>query len=356
MKSRIEKSVSAIAEYVDAGFIGDAEKTISGVAPFDQAGPGDITLAGEPRYLKILSSTGAGAVIVPESFEDCEKYAAGGLSMILAENPRAAWAKIMGLFYPPVHPEWGISRLAHTGENFTCGKDSHIGPFVAIGHNVIIGDRTVIYPHVCIGDDSVLGNDVVVYSNVAIGWGTKIGNRCIVHPGTVIGSDGFGFAPDGEKWEKIPQVGVVRIDDDVEIGALNSIDRATFGTTHIGAGVKTDNQVHLAHNVSVGENSILVAQTGVAGSTRIGKHVIMAARSGAAQHVSIGDGAIVGPTAAVAKDVPEKAVVSGAPAIAHRQWLRVQNVIPELPELKKKIGRLEKLVEKLSVSKDADQD
>ncbi len=356
MKTKIEKTVSDIARYVGAEYVGNAERTIAGVAPFERSGPGDVTLAGEPRYLKNLSSTGAGAVIVPETFTDCEKHAAEGLCLIRAKNPRAAWAKIMGLFYPTVHPEWGIGRSVDTGENFACGKDTRIGPFAVIGDNVAIGDRTVIYPHVFIGNDCVLGNDVVVYPNVTIGWGTRIGDRCIVHSGTVIGSDGFGFAPDGEKWEKIPQVGVVRIDDDVEIGALNSIDRATFGTTHIGSGVKTDDHVHIAHNVTVGENSIFVAQTGIAGSTNIGRHVIMAARSGAAQHLNIGDGAIIGPLGVAAKDVPEKAVLSGAPAIDHRLWMRVQNVLPELPELKKKIGKLEKLLEKLSASNDAERD
>ncbi len=356
MKSKVEKTVSFIAQYVEAEFVGDAERAIRGVAPFERSGPDDVTLAGEPKYLKNLSSTAAGAAIVPGSFKDCEKYAAEGLCLIKTKNPRAAWAKIMRLFFPPLHPRWEPNRPAYAGKNFNCGKDCGIGPFVVVGDNVTIGDRAAIYPHVYIGDGCVLGDDVVVYPNVTIGWGTKIGNRCIVHAGTVIGSDGFGFAPDGEKWEKIPQIGVVQIDDDVEIGALNAIDRATFGITHVGAGVKTDNQVQIAHNVTIGENSILVAQTGLAGSTKIGRHVIMAARSGTAQHVSVGDGAIVGPTAGVAKDVPEKAVVSGAPAIDHRHWLRVQNVVPELPELKKKIAKLEKLVEKLSASRDAEND
>jgi UDP-3-O-[3-hydroxymyristoyl] glucosamine N-acyltransferase len=354
MKSRIEKSIAAIAQHAGATFVGDPEKIIAGVAPFDRSGPRDVTLAGEPRYLKNLGQTGAGAAIVPESFQDCEKYAAKGLCMIRAKNPRAAWAKIIQLFYPTSHPDWGVSPAANTGRDFRCGKNPSIGPFCVIGDDVTIGDRAVVYPFVYIGDGALLGDDVVIYSNVSIGWGTRIGNRCIVHPGTVIGSDGFGFAPDGERWEKIPQKGIVQIDDDVEIGALNSIDRATFGKTRIGSGVKTDNQVHLAHNVTVGQNSLMVAQVGVAGSATIGKNVILAGRAGVAQHVTIGDGAIMGPTSATSKDIAPKAVVSGAPAIDHRKWLRVQAVVPELPDLKKRIAELEKRLEQLTGAKETE--
>ncbi|MFO8084711.1 MAG: UDP-3-O-(3-hydroxymyristoyl)glucosamine N-acyltransferase [Desulfobacterales bacterium] len=344
MKSQIKKSAGHIAQYIGGKLYGDAEKIISGVAPFEHSSSQEITLAGEGQFLKNLDKTNAGAVIVPESFKDSEKIADAGKSVIAVKNPRAAWAKAMQLFYPPVHPQWKISDAAHIGKNFVCGENVHIGPFAAIGDNVQIGKGVVIYPHAYIGDDVVLGDDVIIHANVTICFGTQIGNRVIIHPSTVIGGDGFGFAPDGDKWEKIPQVGNVRIDDDVEIGGSCTINRATFGTTRIGAGVKIDSQVHIAHNVTVGENSIMVAQVGIAGSATIGKHVILAGRAGVAQHLKIGDGAILGPTAGVAKDVPENAVLSGAPAIEHRHWLRVQNVIPSLPELKKKISRLESLI------------
>ncbi len=350
MNAMTNRKVSALAQEAGAQFVGDPEKAVAGAAPFESAGPEDITLAESPKYLKELDKTGAGAVIVPESFKDFEKYAGAERPCLLrAKNPRAVWARIMQVLYPTRHPTWGANdSMIHTGKNFRCGKDPNIGPYCVIGDDVTIGDRAVIYPLVSIGDGCVLGDDVVVYPNVTIGWGTRIGNRSVIHAGTVIGKDGFGFAPDGEKWEKIPQTGIVQIDDDVEIGALNTIDRATFGKTRIGSGVKTDNQVQIAHNVTVGENSLLVAKVGVAGSTRIGKNVIMAARSGASQHVVIGDGAVIGPTAGVAKDVPAGAVLSGAPAYDHRRWLRVQRIIPELPELKKKIDQLEKMLEKMS--------
>ncbi len=344
MESQIEKTAAQIKQLVGGKLYGDGRRIISGVAPFEASKPHEITLAGQAGFLKHLDRTNAGAVIVPESFKGFEKKAFAGKSIIAVDNPRAAWAKVMQLFYPPVHPEWNISDASWTGKNFVCGKNVHIAPYAFIGDNVKMGDSVVIYPHVYIGDGVVLGNDVTIYANVSVGHGTQIGDRVIIHPSTVIGGDGFGFASDGGQWEKIPQVGNVRIDDDVEIGGCCTIDRATFGTTTIGPGVKIDSHVHIAHNVVIGENSILVAQVGISGSVNIGRHVILAARAGVAQHLKIGDGAVLGPAAGVAKDIPEKAMVSGSPAIAHRQWLRVQNVIPMLPELKKKISRLESKV------------
>ena len=352
MKSKIKKSTAQIAQHLGCEILGDTEKIISGVAPFENSTSNDITLAGDAGYLKKLDTTQAGAIIVPESFKGLEDIVAKGYSLFPVKNPRSAWAMAMQLFYPPSHPQWSMSPSVITGKNFVCGKDPNIGPFVVIGNNVKIGDRAVIYPHVYIGEGAVLGDDVTIYANVTIGEGTIIGNRVIIQPGAVIGSDGFGFAPDGEKWKKIPQLGIVQIGDDVEIGASNTIDRATFGKTLIGSGVKTDNQVHIAHNVAVGDNSVLVAQVGISGSVTIGKHAILAGQAGVAEHLTIGDGAIIGPASGVAKDVPDKAVYSGAPAQPHRHWLRVQNVVASLPELKKRIIKLESLIAEMTGSKE----
>jgi UDP-3-O-[3-hydroxymyristoyl] glucosamine N-acyltransferase len=356
MKSNIRKSTGQIAQHLGSDLLGDTEKIITGVAPFEHSSPHDITLAGEAHFLKKMDKTLAGAVIVPESFKGVDDLVAHGCSVFPAKNPRAAWAMVMQLFYPPSHPQWGISNSAHTGKNFVCGKDPDIGPFAVIYDNVTIGDRVVIYPHVYIGEGAVLGDDVTIYANVTIADGTKIGSRVIIQPGAVIGSDGFGFAPDGEKWKKIPQLGIVQIEDDVEIGASNTIDRATFGITRIGSGVKTDNQVHIAHNVTVGENSVLVAQVGISGSVTIGKHAILAGQAGVAEHLTIGDGAIIGPASGVAKDVPDKAVYSGAPAQPHRHWLRVQNVVATLPELKKRILKLESLIAEMTGAGESQKD
>ena len=186
-----------------------------------------------------------------------------------------------------------------------------------------------------------------IHPNVTILERCKIGNRVIIHAGAVIGSDGFGFAPEGEKYYKVPQIGIVQIDDDVEIGALNAIDRATFGKTWIQRGVKTDNLVHIAHNVIVGENSILVAQVGISGSVTIGKHAVFAGQAGVAGHLNIGDNVIIGPQAGVAKSVPNGEVLSGSAAIPHRLWLRVQRVLPMLPEILKRLAEVEKRLKKI---------
>jgi UDP-3-O-[3-hydroxymyristoyl] glucosamine N-acyltransferase len=248
----------------------------------------------------------------------------------------------MAFFYPVTRPPLGISASAVIGDNFTCGAAPAIAPFVAIGNNVILGDRVTIHPFVAIGDGVVIGNDVVIYPNTSILERCRIGNRVIIHAATVIGSDGFGFAPEGEIYHKVAQVGIVQIDDDVEIGAGNTIDRAAFGKTWIQRGVKTDNQVHVAHNVIVGEDTLLIAQVGIAGSVTIGRHVILAGQAGVVDHVTIGDNAIIGAKAGIGKSVAPGEVLFGGPAMPHKTWLKVQREFPHLPELRKKLDALEK--------------
>ena len=338
----MELTLAGIAAIVEGEVQGDFDKRIRDVAPFDNASDEQITFAGSPKYLKRIAETGAGAVIVPRDFQASFK------NLILVDNPQVAFAKVVEAFHPPIKPETGISPNAHIGEGFACGQDVSIAPFVVIGSNVSIGRNVILHANVFIGDNVVIGDNVEIYPNVTILERCKIGNRVIIHAGTVIGSDGFGFAPDGEKYHKVPQIGIVQIDDDVEIGALNAIDRATFGKTWIQKGVKTDNLVQIAHNVTVGENSILVAQVGIAGSTTIGKHAVFAGQSAVAGHLNIGDNVIIGPQAGVAKSVKSGEVLSaGLPAIPHRLWLRVQRVLPMLPELLKRLSKVEKQLKQI---------
>lgn len=332
----MERRLSDLAEIAGGRVSGPAGVVISGVAPFDAAGPGDITLAEGPAYLKRLAQTGAGAVIVPQGFETDLK------PVIQAANPRLALARIMALYFPRQRPPAGISDMAAVGEGFVCGDAPSIGPFVSIGRGVRMGDRVVLHAGVVIGDGACLGDDVEIHANVAVMGGCRMGSRVIIHAGTVIGSDGFGFVPDGRQYRKMPQTGIVQIDDDVEIGAGCTIDRATFGKTWIQSGVKTDNLVHVAHNVTVGKDTILVAQVGIAGSTTIGRHAVIAGQAGISGHLTIGDDATVGPRAGVARSVPEGAVVMGEIAMDHRRWLRVQRMVPHLPEMGKRIAALEK--------------
>jgi len=340
----MEMTLADLNQVVNGEISGDPEKIIRGVAPFDAAGSYDITFADSPKILKRISDTRAGAVIVPAQF-----HPDGPVSthFIKSANPRLAFAKILHVWFPKAPSFEGISPRAIIGPNASFGADPAVGATAVIGSNVTIGSRVCIHPQAVIGDDVHIGDDVEIYPHVTILSRCVIGSRVIIHAGTVIGSDGFGFVPDGERHYKIPQLGIVQIDDDVEIGACNTIDRATFGKTWIQRGVKTDNHVHIAHNVIVGENTLIVAQVGIAGSAKIGKNVILAGQAGIAGHITIGDRVTVGPQAGVTRSVTEGEVVSGTPEMPHRLWLRISQIIPKLPELKKRIADLEKRLDAL---------
>ena len=328
--------LSEIAKRIDGRVKGDPKKIIYGVAPFEDATEGDITFVDSAKLAKNISATKAGAVIVPMDVEETSN------NIVQVKNTRVAFAKVMNIFYPALKPKSEINTSAHIGENFVCGKEVSIAPLAVIGNNVTMGDRVIINSCVVLGDHVKIGNDTLICPNVTIAERCIIGSRVIIHSGSVIGSDGFGFAPDGDKYYKIPQTGIVQIDDDVEVGAGNTIDRATFGKTWICRGVKTDNLVHIAHNVIVGEDTVIVAQTGIAGSSTIGRHAAISGQVAIVGHITVGDNVQIAGKAGVTKSVASGEIVSGTPAIPHRLWLRVQNVIPKLPELKNKIRTIEK--------------
>jgi len=329
-------SLGEIAERVGGEVRGDPDILISNASPFETAVETDITLASDAKFLNHLEETAAGGIIVPDAYEGD----AG--NVILSGNPRVAFARATALFYPSPQPETSISDQSVMGEDVVYGDAFSLAPFVSIGSRVTIGDRVRIFPHVFIGDDVVIGDDVEIKPNVTIMERCSIGSRVIIHAGTVIGSDGFGFAPDGAKYQKVPHVGTVVIGDDVEIGANNTIDRATFGRTWIKRGVKTDNLIQIAHNVEIGEDSIVVAQAGIAGSTTIGNHVIIAGQAAISGHLTIGDNAVVGPRSGVAKSLPTGDVVMGAPSMPAKAFMRQSSLLKRLPDMKKKIGELEK--------------
>lgn len=342
----MELTLAAIAEMVGGEVMGDPQKVVVGGAAFETAASDEIALAGTPKYLKKIETTRAGALMVPLKFE------APDLNLVRVGNPQAAFAQVLGVFNPLPRPATGISPDARIGGNFRVGADPAISPMVVIGDNVTMGDRVALYPGVFIDDDVAIGDDATIFPNVTILRRCRIGKRVIVNSGTVIGTDGFGFAPEGERYRKIPHTGIVQIDDDCEIGALNAIDRATFGKTWIKQGVKTDNLVHIAHNVTVGENSVIVAQVGISGSTAIGKHAVLAGQAGIAGHLTLGDNVIVGPQAGIGKSIASGEVVSsGLPGMAHRTWLRVVREVPRLPEMARRLAELEKRLKKLEEEK-----
>lgn len=316
---------------------GEQDIEIQGVAAIHEAKEGEITFLSDIKLLKECARSRASCVVVKNFIPDLDK------PQIVVNNPQYAFAKLLEHFY--IKPEYptGISNEAFVSKKAEIGKDVSIFPLAYISDNVFIGDNTVIYPGVFIGNDTVIGNQCIIYPNVTIREKIKIGNSVIIHPGSVIGSDGFGYVFEGGRHHKIPQVGGVIIGDDVEIGANVTIDRATTSNTVIGRGAKIDNLVQIAHNVSVGENSIIVAQVGIGGSAEIGNFVVLGGQAGVADHVKIDDGCMFGAKSGIMGHVT-KGIYSGSPAIPHRDWLKSSAVFAKLPELNKKIRELEEKI------------
>lgn len=335
-------SLREIAVLVDGELLGSEDLVVQGVAPLEQAGPEDISFAVSEKYRELVRRTQAGAVLVPLSFQESHNA-----TLVRVKNPYLAMAKVSTLFNVVPDPVLGISQKAFIGSNFRCGKKISVYPGVYVGDDVTVGERVILHPGVMIGNGVEMGDDVVIHANVSVLRRCRVGNRVVIHAGSVIGSDGFGYAPDGDRYHKIPQSGIVCIDDDVEIGACNTIDRATFGRTWIKRGVKTDNLVHIAHNVVVGEDTVLVAQVALAGSVTIGHNVILAGQVGVAQHLTIGNRVTVGPQSGIGKSIPDGEIVSGSPGMPHRLWLKTSSLIQKLPELKSKLGSLEKRIQAL---------
>lgn len=331
----MEFQLEKIAAMLEAQVSGDSSRMIRGVAPFETAGPDDLTLADSKQFLNKIDETHAAAVLVPAQFTHHR------VNLLRTAFPRAAFAKALTLFFPA--PKYGaqIHPTACIGKNFRCGRQVHMAAAVTVGNNVTLGDNVVLHPGVFLGDNVSIDDQVEIHPNVSILWGTRIGKRVIIHAGTVIGSDGFGFAPDGKKYHKVTHTGIVQIDDDVEIGANNCIDRSTFGKTWIKSGVKTDNLVQIAHNVTIGEHTVIASGSGIAGSTTIGNHVVIAGHVGISGHLTVGDRVTIGPKSGVLKSVASDTTVSGIPAISHKLWLKAQSLVARLPSWKKQIRALE---------------
>jgi UDP-3-O-[3-hydroxymyristoyl] glucosamine N-acyltransferase len=332
----VERTLGELARLVGGELQGDSELRVSGVAGLEEAQINQLSFVVGPKYLPLARASEAGALIVPPKLRDINK------PLIITDNPYLAFAKILSLFTPKPRPPLGVSSKAHIGAEVKLGDSVSIQPNVYVGDSTVLGDRVSLHGGVYIGSEVCIGHDTILYPNVTILDRCIIGDRVTIHSGTVVGSDGFGFAQDGNSYFKIPQVGIVQIDDDVEIGANCTIDRATMGKTWIQRGVKIDNLVQIAHNVVVGEDGIIVAQVGISGSTKVGKNVILAGQVGVTGHLEIGDNVRVGAQSGIAKSIPPGQTVSGSPAISHRDWLKNCQILSRLPELRKKILNLEK--------------
>ena len=333
--------LNELAGLLGAELPGSGDTEITGAAGVREAGEGHIPFIPGKNHLSDLEHSRASAVLVPPDTPDMP------LPMLRVKNPRLAFARVIELFYVKPYSPTGISDRTAVGKDVTIGADCSIHPFVVLADKVRIGNRVAIYPGVYVGQDSVIDDDSVIYANVSIGNRIAVGKRVIIHSGTVIGSDGFGFVTEGGTHHKIPQVGGVIIEDDVEIGANCSIDRATLGNTLIKKGTKFDNQVHVAHNVTIGEHCLLAGQSGVAGSSTLGNYVVLAGQAGVSDHTTVGDRVMAGGKAVIVKDVAPGQIIAGFNAMPIRDWLKVQAVLPKLPALNKSIKRLEKQLQEM---------
>ncbi len=332
-----EFPLSDLAARIGARVVGDGDVVVSGIAPIEEAGPGQVTFLANPKYLRFARDSNAAAIIAREV------VSGGRTNFLLADNPYFAFACAVEAFHPTARLAPGVSDRAAVDPSARLGKGVTVSPFVSVGEGAEIGDNTVLFPGVSVGKGVGIGVDCLIYPNVVIYHGTRVGSRVILHAGCVIGSDGFGFAPTPEGYRKIPQVGTVEIEDDVEIGANTTIDRATLGVTRVCRGTKLDNLVQVAHNVLIGSGTVIAAQAGISGSTRIGSRVMIGGQAGLAGHLEVEDGIMLGAKCGVPDSLraSDSRVWSGIPAMPHPTWLRMASLLPKLPELFRRVKRLE---------------
>jgi len=343
--------LSEIAALLRGGVVGDADIDIARLAKIEEAESGDITFLANPKYAKHLATTGASAILVGRNAALNEMSArTKPITLVKVDDPYTSFLRLVEVFYPAAAPlPKGIDPTAVVAKNASIGKNVAIGPRVVVGERCGVGDNVALYPGVVLYDDVKIGSNSVLHANVVVRELCTVGTNVIIHPGTVIGSDGFGFAPkqDGS-YEKIPQRGIVVVEDDVEIGANCAIDRATIGETRIRRGSKLDNLIQVAHNVVIGEHTVIAAQTGVSGSTKIGSNCVIAGQVGFAGHLRIADRSTFGAQSGVSRSFLEAGkTYFGYPAKEHHQALRIEGALRQLPELLVEIRDLKKHVEEL---------
>jgi UDP-3-O-[3-hydroxymyristoyl] glucosamine N-acyltransferase len=330
-----------LAERLGCELRGDGEVEITGVAGIETARAGELTFLANPRYARRLADTHAAAVVLAPGQDTT-------LPCLVSDNPYLAFSRAVALVRPLARPAPGVHPSAQVDGTARLGPDVHVGALAVLGAGVRLGARSVVHPHVVLYDGVEVGEDCVLHAGVEVRERCRLGDRVVVQNGAVIGADGFGFARDAEgRYHKFPQVGIVVIEDDVEIGALTAIDRAALGETRVGRGSKLDNLVQVGHSVTIGEDTVLAGQVGVAGSTRIGHRVTLAGQVGVAGHLTIGDGVVATAQTGIPGSVEAGSVVSGYPAIENRAWLKSSAVFAKLPELQRRLRELERRVELL---------
>ncbi len=334
----MEFSAQQIAELLQGEIIGNADVKVNTISKIEEGKSGALSFLANPKYTKYIYETEASVVLVNKDFIPEKEISA---TLIKTDDAYQAFASLLEIYQQYKDNKIGIAESSTVEKTAKLGNDLYIGANVYIGNHSEIGDNCKIYPNTYIGDNVKIGEGTTLFSGVNIYSESELGKECTIHAGVVIGSDGFGFAPQNQaEFKKVPQIGNVIIEDHVEIGANAAVDRATMGSTIIHRGVKLDNFVQIAHNVEIGENTVIAALTGVSGSTKIGKNCMIGGQVGFAGHLTISDNVKIGAQSGVHKNLPEGAVVQGSPVVAYREWYRIASVLQKLPEMYRKIQKL----------------
>lgn len=344
----MEFSAKQIAQFVQGVIEGDENATVNTFAKIEDGKPGAISFLSNPKYTHYIYDTESSIVLVDKSVE-LEKPTKA--TLIKVDNAYECVAKLLQLYESMKPKKTGIDSLAFISPSAKIGENVYIGAFAYIGDNVVIGDGCQIYPNVVICDNAKVGNDCLFYPNVTIYHDCHVGNRVTLHAGSVVGSDGFGFAPSENGYDKIPQIGIVTIEDDVEIGANTCIDRSTMGSTYVRKGVKLDNLVQIAHNTDIGANTVMSAQVGVAGSTKVGQWCMFGGQVGIAGHITIGNKVFLGAQSGVPSSLKDDQTLIGTPPMEKLPYFKSQAIFQRLPDLYKQIQKLQKEVDELKKSK-----
>ena len=340
----MEFSAKQIAEYIQGVIVGDENATVHTFSKIEEGIPGALTFLANPKYTHYIYETKASIVLVNKDFIPEGEITA---TLIKVDNAYESLAKLMTLYEMSKPKKTGIDPLASVAANARIGENVYIGPFACIEEGAVIGDNAYIHPHVTVGCNAKVGNGTVLYPHVTVYHDCRIGNQCIIHAGAVIGADGFGFAPSAEGYEKIPQIGITIIEDQVEIGANTCVDRATMGATIVHKGTKLDNLIQIAHNVEVGSHTVMASQVGIAGSAKIGEWCMFGGQVGVAGHIQIGDHVNVGAQSGIPGNTKSGSSLMGYPAIEPKQFARSSAVFKKLPEMYSELGRLQKELEEL---------
>ncbi len=340
----MEFSALQIATVLNGTIEGNPDVKVNNFSKIEEGKPGTLTFLANPKYEHFIYQTEASIVLVNNDFTPTEPIKA---TLIKVANAYASLAILLNMVEQAKEKKAGIDSTAYISTSAIVKENCYIGNFAYIGDHVKIGHNCKIYPHVYIGDNVTIGDNCIIYPHVTIYEGCKIGNNCLLHAGSVIGSDGFGFAPEGESYNKIPQLGNVILEDNVEVGANTTIDRAVMDSTIIRKGVKLDNLIQIAHNVEVGENTVMAAQVGIAGSTKVGRHCMFGGQVGLSGHIHIADNVILGAQCGVISDVKEQTTLLGAPAINAKSFMRSSAIFNRLPDMYRQMNQMQRELEQL---------